>query len=179
MCRNQERTLFVAITDDKKSLFWASESWMLCTALARNGIKHGEIASVIKDKHLVWKLKGNGDIELDEVNDAAGGKKKTWGIASWWAKEKNTEYWEETGATTATNDVIQPLHHTEFEEDYAETTSGRFVTRRRFESFLKDGCCNCTGDLAWEDREKIVWVDDESPVCLDCAEHMAGKKKVM
>jgi hypothetical protein len=41
--RNEQRPLFYAYSDDRKSLFWASEQWMLSVALSRNGVKIGQI----------------------------------------------------------------------------------------------------------------------------------------
>jgi len=41
--RNDERTLFATFSEDMKTVFWASEAWMLEGILGRNKIKHGEI----------------------------------------------------------------------------------------------------------------------------------------
>lgn len=41
--RNHERPLKYVFSEDGKALFWASEEWMLTGALARCGIKSGEI----------------------------------------------------------------------------------------------------------------------------------------
>lgn len=37
--RNKERTLYWAMTEDKKFMYWASEMWMIQAALGRNGVK--------------------------------------------------------------------------------------------------------------------------------------------
>lgn len=37
--RNKERPLFMTVTEDEKTLFWASEEWMLSVALSRNGVE--------------------------------------------------------------------------------------------------------------------------------------------
>lgn len=39
LIRNKQRPLFVAYTEDDKSVLWASESWMLHVAAGRNGVK--------------------------------------------------------------------------------------------------------------------------------------------
>lgn len=44
--RNDERTLYITISQDGNTMFYASENWMLLGALARNGIKHREIVSI-------------------------------------------------------------------------------------------------------------------------------------
>lgn len=38
--RNSERELFYCTSEDNKTLYWASESWMLHVALGRNGVKY-------------------------------------------------------------------------------------------------------------------------------------------
>lgn len=44
--RNSQRPLFVCYTEDDKSVFWASESWMILAAAYRNGIKLHDIIEV-------------------------------------------------------------------------------------------------------------------------------------
>lgn len=67
--RNDERPLFFTATPDKKTMFWASEDWMLYGALGRNGIKHGEIHSV--EVHHLYTFnfdkirQKDGEIELE------------------------------------------------------------------------------------------------------------------
>lgn len=169
MCRNRERTLFVVKTTDQKTMFWASESWMLSVALARSGIKHEDIFSLIKDKHLVWKVGKGGAVSIKEVNDAFGGKVKPWRapLSDWFKSSKSNVY---------------PLHDDkedkEFEPDYVNTFNNRFVPRRRFEALVKDGCAYCTGDIGWGDRNNIVWENEETPMCIDCAEHLTGIAEV-
>lgn len=56
MLRNAERPLFFTISEDKKTMFWASETWMLSVALSRNGLKHGDIFSVSTNKLHTWDI---------------------------------------------------------------------------------------------------------------------------
>lgn len=42
LVRNNERDLFTCYSEDGKTLFWASESWMLYAALGRAGVKHSK-----------------------------------------------------------------------------------------------------------------------------------------
>lgn len=42
LIRNKERPLYTVVTKDHKTLYWASESWMLMIALSRAGIKEVE-----------------------------------------------------------------------------------------------------------------------------------------
>jgi predicted glutamine amidotransferase len=43
LVRNKERPLYVALSDTKHAIFWASEKWILSVALSRNDIKYAEI----------------------------------------------------------------------------------------------------------------------------------------
>ena len=188
MCRNKERTLFVTTSKNGKTLFTCSESWMLTVALARSGVSHGEIHSVVPNQHLVWKIKGNGDVKLDEVSEAQGGKvravKNFGGISKWWGGEKKEKKEKKPVPLPPSNHNqkwhhnVVPLHSEDYEEDYTQTFGQCHVSRRRFEALIKDGCANCTGDLTWEERDQVVWLDAESPACKDCAEHIAGKEEV-
>jgi len=49
--RNDERTLYYCYSLDHRTMFWASESWMLYGALGRNGIKITEPKMFEIDKH--------------------------------------------------------------------------------------------------------------------------------
>lgn len=46
MLRNSERPLFYTMTEDGKTMFWASEQWMISIATSRCGVKHGPIVEV-------------------------------------------------------------------------------------------------------------------------------------
>jgi predicted glutamine amidotransferase len=177
MCRNNERTLFVAKSTDGRALFWASESWMLTAGLSRAGVKFGDVLSVTADKHLIWKVGKGGVINLESSNEAVGGKSKymdTWGLNHFLNPYKGY----------GKNNVVpirkekQEENSEDYEEEYVEIEGGGFIHRRLFESRIKDGCSNCTGDLTWEGRDQIVWADYQSPLCLDCADHLTSKEKV-
>lgn len=49
--RNNERTLFYAFSTDRKTLFWASEDWMLTVAAAKAGVKIGAVLTVSEMHH--------------------------------------------------------------------------------------------------------------------------------
>lgn len=50
--RNDQRPLYLAVTEDGNTMFWASEAWMLMTALGRQDIKYKEIKMIEPDLHL-------------------------------------------------------------------------------------------------------------------------------
>ena len=49
--RNHERTLYYTFVEDMKTIYWASEVWMLNSILHRNNIKHGDVY-VFEPHHL-------------------------------------------------------------------------------------------------------------------------------
>src|SRR5690554_6192202 len=46
LLRNDERDLYYALTEDEKTLFWASEAWMIVVAADRNKVKLGDVKEV-------------------------------------------------------------------------------------------------------------------------------------
>ncbi len=54
--RNNERTLFFCYSADNKTLFWASEPYMLQAALWRNDVKHTEITAFAADMLYTFDL---------------------------------------------------------------------------------------------------------------------------
>jgi len=198
MCRNEQRTLYVFRVKNNKTLFWASESWMLDVATSRLNID-GEINKVVHDQHLEWKISKNGTVVLHKVEEAEGGKFRPvnyaavdfeaakaqallnengygWGGLSYFGggakdnKPKKDNVIDMNRQPRVTDET--------FEEVYVNTIGNSFIHRRRYEALTKDGCCNCTGDIGWGDRNNIVWKDYETPLCLDCAEYLTGKEVV-
>ena len=49
--KNDQRPLFVALSDDENTLFWASEAWMISVATSRQGIKIGRITKPKDNYH--------------------------------------------------------------------------------------------------------------------------------
>lgn len=60
--RNHERPLYITRTTDDKTIFWASEKWMLDVACGRNGIKIQDPISLEQDMHFVFTLNKDGSI---------------------------------------------------------------------------------------------------------------------
>jgi hypothetical protein len=69
-CRNKERPLWYTFSKDKKTLFWASEPWMLRVALIRNGEDYDEIHEVEPSKVYEWRI-GKAFQELKELPGTA------------------------------------------------------------------------------------------------------------
>lgn len=77
LIRNKERPLWLCWDDRKKALFWASERWMLETALSRANIKYEE----------PWSLKTNTLLQVD--------LSKGWSIKDKLTVTQDVEGWEE------------------------------------------------------------------------------------
>jgi len=95
--RNKERTLFYVWTEDHKTLFWASEEWMLRVALGKAGIKFGKVEPFVENYHYELSVPGNGmnlkDGDLIYYEDKLEGFQPPSTqneYASWW--EENSEY---------------------------------------------------------------------------------------
>lgn len=54
--RNDERPLFIAASQDEKTIFWASEDWMIKVACGRAGAKFKNPLSVDKNTHFKYLL---------------------------------------------------------------------------------------------------------------------------
>ena len=60
--RNKERTLFYCYSEDFKTLFWASEAWMLRVSISRAGMKHTEIVQFDEDTHFSIHINDKGEM---------------------------------------------------------------------------------------------------------------------
>lgn len=54
--RNKERPMWMVQSLDDKTMFWASERWMLDVALSREGIKVGDYYQTIEDMHYAFHI---------------------------------------------------------------------------------------------------------------------------
>lgn len=62
--RNPDRYLCYCYSEDRETLFWASEAGFLSAALSRNKIKYGTIYEVTEGAHTCWKIpEGNKPFE--------------------------------------------------------------------------------------------------------------------
>jgi predicted glutamine amidotransferase len=181
MVRNKQRTLYVSMSLNKKTILWASEAWMLRQALEYVGLteKYDVVKSVVTDKHLTWSTERHNDIKL-RIGDAAGGKSRPYvnvtphatGIRGWWPLAKKAS---NVVSLPNKNGEAAEVEEAEYIEEYTKGFKDALIHRRGFEKLIEDGCSWCTGALFWEDRESIGWFDRTEPLCLDCAQHLRDK----
>lgn len=65
--RNKERPLFIVMSEDNKTMFWASEQWMLQIAASREGIKLQNIIPVVEDMLYTFYINEDGALEKPKV----------------------------------------------------------------------------------------------------------------
>lgn len=68
--RNKERPLQMCWSKDGKSLFWASERWMLYAALGRHGIEYQDIFEMEEDVHFEILIDKNGVMSKPRLTNA-------------------------------------------------------------------------------------------------------------
>lgn len=68
--RNKERTLYFTVTEGAKHVFWASEEWMLTSALGRNNVKHSEPVMFAEDMHYAFSVSSTGEVGKARVSHA-------------------------------------------------------------------------------------------------------------
>ena len=67
--RNSERTLFYTFTTSGKTLYWASEVWMLEGILGKHGVEHGDVQSFKPHDHYKIKVNLGYPSQLDKLDD--------------------------------------------------------------------------------------------------------------
>lgn len=66
LVRNEKRPLYYCMSESKKTLYWASESWMLAGVLDRNGIKRRPIVLLEPDRILSWVIPNSREVFREE-----------------------------------------------------------------------------------------------------------------
>jgi len=69
LLRNSDRPMYTCWSDDGKTLFGASEGWMLYAILGRNDIKHTDITETVTDQLYKFLIDRDGNISEPEVTE--------------------------------------------------------------------------------------------------------------
>ena len=72
LLRNKERPMYIAASEDNKTIFSASESWMLTIAANRSEIKIKEITNTVEDMHYSFHVDKDGVLEKPKVKHMPG-----------------------------------------------------------------------------------------------------------
>lgn len=159
--RNEKRPLYVAVVNDKQTLFWASEKWMLSVALTRADItfsnEHIESYPVYLYTELKAKKK-HGKVKLITLKSVTEVKYEP--------KYQNHYYAPPKPVGTPTSN-IQHSNGSCFLKIGGKT----YLTRFGAMEALRYGCSMCSAPLNIDDLPNTTkWFDKETPVCRTCFE---------
>lgn len=138
--RNKDRSLFYTFSKSGKTVFWASEAWMLTVSLSRNGIQFEDIKPFAIDTHYTIDMY-NEKLELKSsvlnpfqkgVTTFTGGWRENW--KSWMGYD-NDEGWGQDKS-----------HTQKAEEGKDKTSKGAGYGAHRFFRITE-----------WSDSEKCFW----------------------
>jgi asparagine synthetase B (glutamine-hydrolysing) len=157
LIRNTRRTLCYVVSSDEKTMFWASEAWMLHKALQGARIPYSKVWLINDLTHFTFNI--DDKTKKVETNNKKIEIKHTPNVAP--------------HPNNYPNRALPPMGKPnstpqQFREDYGRTYQNIYVNRRTYENMIKRGCSWCTADLSWEEREKILWFDRDSPICEGC-----------
>lgn len=173
LLRNRERTLYYTFTEDMKTLIWASESWMIRVACAREDLKlivdsqtKNEVVYLLPEDTLFkFKLPSfTKDDECFGLPEREGGllglpEKAHFFGGGWrdeydWKKiDKETEAKrKEADKNRATKDEVVGFE-------------GKLISRGTVEALKSAGCDWCGGDIT---SNLYAWLDEYDIVCGKC-----------
>ena len=98
--RNDQRPMFKAWSIDHKSLYAASERWMLSVALSRHGVKHTDIVETAVDQHYSYHISKEGAISKPHMS-AAPSTYRVYNPPSYQGKWYGNNYQQQTQQTQA------------------------------------------------------------------------------
>jgi hypothetical protein len=103
--RNDQRPMFITWTLDFKSMFWASEKWMLSVALSRNGVTHTDIEETVVDTLYSYPISKEGAISKPRLSAAPStyrGYTSTQYSGKWYGNPQQTQQTQnQTAASVA------------------------------------------------------------------------------
>ncbi len=76
--RNTERPLYMTYTENSKTVYWASEEWMLGVALGRHGVKFQAITMLPVDTLLSYEIGVDGKLGKPHMKAAPGTYEDDW-----------------------------------------------------------------------------------------------------
>ena len=177
MARNKERTLFIARANAGKTVYWASEAWMLSLALSRVDIPFDPPEAVIADKHLVWVMEADGKVAVERVSHTPGRSPATY--------QKVTPTATVTPLFPKIRAAMEKIARglpgsrvddDEYEEEYVQVGDLGWIHRRVYKKLTEAGCYNCAAPLLWAVRDNLLWTSGNIPYCADCADFLTSEK---
>jgi len=185
--RNEERPITFAFSEDRKVLFWASESWMLRAAAARRDIKlldgavwqpqpdelyvfdlPVKIGDPIKDAKITGGISGKVPVTRFPVQDKGwSSDNKPEFLKGYWTTDNGQRKWVEyTGPQSKTTTEVKTKSETKASSDNLIGFEGKEVSRQEVEELKKCGCGWC--DKPVEGANPISWLNETTVLCYSC-----------
>lgn len=176
--RNNQRPLFWVLSKDSKTLFWASEEWMLAVALKKSGIECQEIKPFPvnnwfsiesrKKNNTVQPINFKGQCELEPK------VVQTQNYSYGYGQQLNYNVQQRGNVTVYTPSKNQ---NTKDKEPRSFFLNNKRYSRTEFDNYLvKLGCCLCSSTIYFADRLVTKWFDLETPICESCVNEIKTNK---
>jgi len=171
--RNRERTLFYTFINDGKTFLWASEAWMLMTAITRCGIKEKfEIKAVPENTWIRFyptKREPNAKIPEDkwEKIDEFGPSSYS-GNSYYPCAPYGSNY--DTGWAYPKGGNVKKLGHFKGSNGFYRFIGRLNLTRHEMEKKLEKvpGCVWCDKTPPIEEAKELLWFSGEQYLCQGC-----------
>jgi predicted glutamine amidotransferase len=196
--RNSKRTLFYTYSQDRQSIFWASEKLMLEWILTRNNVKffQDEIYTIDPDMHHRWVLPEFSGQKFDkptitEIKESAFKHNartfsEDWSNSDYWYSENGVTRYDPTGtkgrkqagppwyvkkAEKAVPPPAEKIDTAGWRPPYKDT-SGRVLKKPEVEALMANGCLYCDKDHSeWLDFIHLLPLDldnRQNYLCEEC-----------
>ena len=111
--RNKERPLFLIYSEDRKTIFWASEAWMLIGVLARYDIKTKGVPFLLEvDKHYSFSIpERNTAFDKPNITEIKQNPTFTHQTSTTGGTDSNLRLVSKTDALTGVSSAFKPLYH--------------------------------------------------------------------
>lgn len=186
--RNKERPLYYAMSENQKTLFWASEAWMIYNACARNDVKlllddKGiSIRSFAEDHHYCWAIPQKYEVfEAPVRQGGVVGKPDPvfQGRSQYAANDYRDTFWKKLDEEAAKREEEGKKQGEKTEEKgekevitignppqerVVQGHNGKPLKESELKKLIAAGCVFC-GDAF---TNGYGWADPSSPVCKNC-----------
>lgn len=181
--RNKERPLWYCYTEAFDKLFWASEYWMMQTAISQSDQSY-KIYTEEKTNHRFWQFEENWwyRIPLEELASGSKsrprvrvkelkGKEPVQGATSAFAydpfhrsRSTPSTMIPRSRPSTASGDVkvIELIGS-------SKTPFGSYISKHRFDQIAKYGCSWCQDDVQYEQPGISIYPEHDMILCPACS----------
>lgn len=192
-CRNEERPLVFAFSDDRKVMIWASEPWMLLAACNRNDVKlapagEGKFVWGTLANHLYsMEIPQDKDKVLPELKresgyegaKAFGARFQGGGYGGWWADQEDDgdqlygvarrpKIEPEAGKKASEKGSAIETKKVDIDlfdpKTHCRGYNGAVISRQELEECKKAGCVWCDGKIT----NTFGFMDEKALICGDC-----------